>query len=357
VDWAAAAALGGTLVCHAGARQIGVITRALRQHGRPADEASVLVYDATTPAQHTVAGSLDDIAERAVPDRPALLVVGAAAGLRDHLRWYDRRPLFGRRIVVTRAREQAAELVGVLEELGAEAIAMPAIRIAPPEDAPALDAACAQADRFDWIVFTSVNGVEHFMRRFLERRDIRDLKGVRICAVGPETAAAVTRLGIRVDLTPSEYRAEAVAAALTGHEPVAGRRFLLPRGQLARELIGDELRRAGAEVEEVVAYRTLPGSESGSQDVYRMLLDQRIDAVTFTSASTVRNFAQMLGADQSVDLLRTTTVAVIGPVTADAAQRLGIAVTVMPENYTVPALVQALVDHFRQHPEPTTVPR
>jgi uroporphyrinogen III methyltransferase/synthase len=304
-----------------------------------------------------VAGSLNDIAERAVPDRPALLVVGAAAGLRDHLRWYDRRPLFGRRIVVTRAREQAGELVGVLEELGAEAIAMPAIRIAPPEDAAALDAACAQADRFDWIVFTSVNGVEHFMRRFLERRDIRDLKGVRICAVGPETAAAVTRLGIRVDLTPSEYRAEAVAAALTGHEPVAGRRFLLPRGQLARELIGDELRRAGAEVEEVVAYRTLPGSESGSQDVYRMLLDQRIDAVTFTSASTVRNFAQMLGADQSVDLLRTTTVAVIGPVTADAAQRLGIAVTVMPENYTVPALVQALVDHFRQHPEPTTVPR
>lgn len=356
VDWAAVGALGGTLVCHAGAKQIALVTRALRQHGRPAEEAAVLVYAATTPAQQTVQGTLADIAERAEEGRPALLVVGAVAGLREHLRWFDRRPLFGRRIVVTRAREQAGDLISMLEDLGAEAIAMPAIRIAPPEDDAALDAACDAADSFDWIVFTSVNGVEHFMRRFLERRDVRDLKGVHICTVGTETAASLARYGLRVDLTPDEYRAEGIVAALTAHEAVAGQRFLLPRGQLARELIGDALRSAGAEVEEVVAYRTLPGSESGGQEVYRMLLDRRIDVVTFTSASTVRNFVQMLGADQTVDLLRTTAVAVIGPVTAETAQQLGIAATIMPEKYTVTALVQALVDHFRQHPEPVTVP-
>jgi uroporphyrinogen III methyltransferase/synthase len=355
VDWAAVVATGGTLVCYAGARQIDAIARALMSHGKPPAEAAVLVYDATTPAQLTVQGTVADIAERAVPNRPALLIVGAVAGLREHLRWFDRRPLFGRRIVVTRAREQAGDLLVMLEDLGAETVALPTIRIAPVEDLSEIDTACDTADTFDWIVFTSVNGVDHFMRRFLERRDVRDLKGVRICAVGSETAASVTRYGMRVELTPSEYRAEAIVAALSDHESVPGRRFLLPRAQIARELLADELRKAGAEVAEVTAYRTLAGSEAGGQDVYRMLLDRRIDAVTFTSASTVRNFVQMLGDDQAADLLRSTTVASIGPVTAEAAQQLGIATTVMPERYTTVALVEALVAHFRQHPEPATV--
>jgi uroporphyrinogen III methyltransferase/synthase len=355
VDWERVAGITGTLVCYAGARQIGAITRALLTHGKSPEEAAVLVYAATTVAQETVQGTVGDIEQRALPDRPALLIIGAVAGLREHLRWFDARPLFGRRIVVTRSREQAGELVALLEDLGAEAVTIPTIRIEPVEDTAELDAACDTAERFDWIVFTSGNGVTHFMARFLDRRDIRELKGVRICAVGPETAAMVTRFGIRVDLTPSEYRAEGLIAALSEHEDVGGKRFLLPRAQIAREVVGEELRKAGAEVTEIAAYCTVPETEGAGQDVYRMLLDRKIDAVTFTSASTVRNFVHMLGDEQAVDLLRTTAVAAIGPVTAEAAQQLGITAGVMPETYTVPALVEALVEYFREHPEPAAV--
>ena len=356
VDWERVAGINGTLVCYAGARQIAAIARALQSHGKPPAEAAVLVYDATTPAQQTVQGTIGDIAQRALPARPALLIVGAVAGLREHLRWFDSRPLFGRRIVVTRSREQAGDLIRLLEDLGADTIAMPTIRIAQADNAGEIDHACDRADTFDWIVFTSTNGVDHFMRSFLARRDIRDLKGVRICTVGPATTATVERYGIRVDLTPSDYRAEAIVHAFNTRGDVNGRRFLLPRGEIARELLGDELRNAGAEVVEVAVYRTLLGSESGGQDVYGLLLDRRVDAVTFTSASTVRNFVRILGDEQTVDLLRTTTVAAIGPVTAEAAQQLGIVTTVMPAHYTVPALVDAIVAHFRQHPEPVGVP-
>ena len=355
VDWGRVAAVSATLVCYAGARQIEGIARALLSHGRSEDESAVLVYDGTTGAQITVPGTLGTIAERARPDRPALFIVGAVAGLREHLRWFDTRPLFGRRIVVTRSTEQAGDLIRLLEDLGAETISMPTIRIAPVEDPAELDAACDEADAFDWIVFTSVNGVEHFMSHFLARRDIRDLKGVRICAVGPATAAQVGRYAMRVELTPPEYRADAIVDALGAHGGVDGMRFLLPRAEIAREVLVDELRRAGGDVRDVAAYRTL-GAEAGGPDVYRMLLDRQIDAVTFTSASTVRHFARLIGEEQAADLLSGTTVAAIGPVTAEAAQQLGIGTVVVPEQYTVPALVGALVEHFKTDPVDVTVP-
>ena len=356
VDWTHVAGIRGTLVCYAGASQVPAIARALVSHGKPPDEAAVLVYDATTPAQRTIQGTIGEIAHHALPDRPALFIVGAVAGLRDHLRWFDRRPLFRRRIVVTRSSDQASELVRMLEDLGAETVSMPTIRILPAEDPAAIDAACDTAETFDWIVFTSVNGVEHFMTRFLARRDIRDLKGVRVCTVGPATTARVQQFGIQVDVTPAEFRAEGVLAALGEIDELDGARILLPHAQMAREVLGDELRKAGADVVELVTYRTEIGGEPG-QDVYRMLLDRRVDAVTFTSASTVRNFVRLLGAEQAADLLRTTTVAAIGPVTAEAAQHLGITAAVIPDEYTIPALVGALVAHFKNHPDPLTVAR
>jgi uroporphyrinogen III methyltransferase/synthase len=272
--------------------------------------------------------------------------------LREHLRWFDDRPLFGRRIVVTRSREQAGELVEMLEERGAEAIQAPTIRIAAPEDMEALDRACLEAGAFTWIVFTSANAVDSFMHRLLATRDIRDLKGVRLCAIGPSTAQRLTRYGLRVDLTPAEARSEAVVEALTEAGPLKGSRFLLPRADIAREVLADQLRDAGAEVSEVIAYRTLlaGGERDGDHDVYRMLLDRQIDAVTFTSASTVNNFATIYGEEQAADLLNTTVVASIGPVTAEAAQQLGIKTTVMPERYTIPDLVDALVQHFSAQP-------
>jgi uroporphyrinogen III methyltransferase / synthase len=348
VDWARLAGLGATLICYAGSRQIDTVTKALLAHGRSPEERAALIYDSTMPSQRTVEGTLADIAGRAYEGLPAILVVGAVAGLRQHLRWFDNRPLFGRRIVVTRSRPQADELIDMLEERGAEAIPAPTIRIAPPEDEAALNRACAEAATFDWLVFTSANAVDAFMERLLDTSDVRELKGVKICTVGESTASRLTRYGIRVDLSPEEFRAEALVEALKGSGDLQGKRFLYPRADIARDVLADELRAAGVIVVEVVAYRTLLGDpeRNGDYDVYRMLLDRRIDAVTFTSASTVRNFAQILGPDQAADLLRTTVVASIGPVTAEAAQQLDIATTVMPERYTIPDLVDALVEHF-----------
>src|SRR5262249_728638 len=201
-------------------------------------------------------------------------------------------PRSGLRIVVTRSSDQAGDMIEMLEERGAEAIAAPTIRTAPPEDPAPLDRACAEASTFDWIVFTSGNGVDRFMSRLTATGDVRDLKGVRICTVGPSTSARLERYGIRPDLTPAEYRAEALLDALKGFGEITGTRFLLPRADIAREILADELRAGGADVVEVVAYRTLVGNgeRNGDHDVYRMLLDRQIDAVTFTSASTVTNF-------------------------------------------------------------------
>ena len=348
VDWARLAAAGGTLACYAGARQIGAIASALLAHGRPPEESAALIYDGTTAAQETIEGTLGDIAGQARESGPALLVVGAVVGLRQHLRWFDDRPLFGKRIVVTRSIEQAGELIEMLEERGAEAIPAAAIRIAPPLDAAPLAEAAARASEFDWIVFTSGNAVDSFMDRVLAAGDVRDLKGVRLCTIGPTTATRLSRYGIRVDLTPAEFRAEAVVEALKATGDLAGKRFLLPRADIARDILAEELTRAGADVTDIVAYRTIPAApdRAGAPDIYRMLLDRKIDAVTFTSASTVRNFVAMLGEDQAVDLLAGTVVAAIGPVTAEAAQRLGIQVNVMPRRYTIPDLVDSLVAHF-----------
>jgi uroporphyrinogen III methyltransferase/synthase len=348
VDWSRLAGVAGTLVCFAGARQISSLTQALIEHGRSAEESAALIYDGTLPSQETIQGTLGDIASQARDGDAALLVVGPVAGLREHLRWFDERPLFGKRIVVTRSLEQAGEFIEMLEERGAEAIPAPSIRIAPPDDAEALGRACEEASTFDWIVFTSGNGVEYFMERLLATSDVRELKGVRICTIGPSTASRLARYGIRVDLTPPEFRAEAVVEALKATGDLKGKRFLLPRADIARDLLADALREAGAFVLDVAAYRTIPAraDRDGGQDIYRMLLDREIDAVTFTSASTVKNFVAMLGQDQAVDLLSSTIVASIGPVTAEAAQQLNITTNVMPKRYTIPDLVDALVEHF-----------
>jgi uroporphyrinogen III methyltransferase/synthase len=348
VEWAGLASATGTVVCYAGTRQIHAMTQALMSHGRPADETAALIYEATLPSQRTVEGTLGTIASLADPQRPALMVIGAVAGLRAHLRWFDNRPLAGRRIVVTRSREQATELIDMLEERGAEAIPAHAIRIAAPEDPAPLAEACRNAGSFDWIVFASANAVDSFMQGLLTNGDVRDLHGVRLCTVGPSTASRLQRYGIRVDLTPAEFRTDALVQALTGSGSLKDQRILVPRADIARDRLAEELREAGARVVDVVAYRTLPGGadRDGAHDVYRMLLDHQIDAVTFASASAVRNFVTMIGQEQAADLLHSTVVASIGPVTAEAAQQLGIETAVMPERYTIPDLVDALVEHF-----------
>ena len=193
------------------------------------------------------------------------------------------------------------------------------------------------------------DAVDSFMSKLTPAADVRELKGVRVCAVGPSTASRLLRHGIRADLMPAEYRAEALLDSLRGTGPLRGKRVLLPRADIARDGLVDELRQAGADLTEVVAYRTTlaQGDRADGRDIYRMLLDGQIDAVTFTSASTVQNFAQIHGQDQAADLLGGTVVASIGPVTAEAAHQLGITTTVQPQRYTIPDLVDALVEHFR----------
>ena len=353
VDWEKLATLGGTIVCYAGPHQLAGIVTALIRNGRDPEDRAALVHNGTLPDQTAVVGTLAEISE-AVGETstpwPAILVVGAVVGLREHLRWFETRPLFGKRILVTRSREQAPELVDLLEENGASVVAAPMIAITPPDDLAPLDEACAKVGSFDWIVFTSVNGVDHFTSRLMAGpRDVRDLKGVSICTVGPSTAERLTRYGLKVNLMPDEFRAEAIVGALDASGDVAGKRFLLPRADIARAHLAKALADAGADVTEVVAYRTVPVTpeSDGTPDVYRMLLDKAIDIVTFTSASTVRNFAKLIGAEPAVDLLSTTTVACIGPITAEAAEQAGIRPAVVPSTYTLPALVDAIVAHVR----------
>ena len=301
-------------------------------------------------------GELATLAREPRFREPALLIVGRVTGLREHLRWYDDRPLFGKRVVVTRPREQAAELVDMLESLGAAVIEAPAVRIVPPEDFQPLDDAIATVGEYDWVVFTSVNGVDYFLQRLQAGSyDARALAGVKLCAIGSGTAERLAKYWLRVDLVPGEYRAEAVAEALRATGEVAGKKFLLPRADLAREMLADELRRLGGEVNDVVAYRTVavePEREH-EPDIFRLLLDKQVDVVTFTSASTVRNFCRLYGADAVADLLRSVTIACIGPVTAEAAQQSGIRTSIMPSEYTMPALVRAIVEHFERTPPMT----
>jgi uroporphyrinogen III methyltransferase/synthase len=352
VDWTSLARLDGTIVCYAGPNQLPHMLQALLSHGRPAEDSSALIYDGTLPTQETTMGSLGDIArvvKQSNDRRAAILVVGRVAALREHLRWFDARPLFGKRILVTRPREQAAEFVSLLEAAGADPIEAPMIRIAPPHDYAALDDACDRIDSFDWIVFSSANGVDALLVRLLASpRDLRDLKGVRLCAVGTATAERLGRHGLKADLVPHESRAEAVVHALERHGDLRGRRVLLPRADIGREVIGDELRRRGADVLEAVAYRTVKVDleREGGPDIYRMLLEGRIDVVTFTSPSAVRSFVQLLGAEPAADLLQKTVVASIGPVTAEAAAQYGIRTSVVPAHYSVPALVEAIVHYF-----------
>jgi len=352
IDWASLARLGGTVVCYAGPQQLPRILESLVSHGWPEETQAVAVYNGTLPDQETVSGTIPEVLQalRDTPRRaPATLVVGRVVGLRPHLRWYDERPLFGRRVLVTRPREQAAELVDRLTMLGADAIEAPLIRIEPPADFGPLRAAAAAPDAFDWIVFSSANAAHAFMIAVRDGGgDARSLKGPRLCAVGTATADKLRQYGIHVDTVPGEFRAEAVVAAIKAAGPVAGLRVLLPRADIGREVLTEQLRHAGAVVTDVVAYRTVldDAPREHDPDIYRLLLDGKIDVVTFASPSAVRSFVKIYGAEPAADLLKNTVVAVIGPVTAEAARHAGLPVTIQPETYTVAALVDGIVEHY-----------
>ncbi|MBI3455889.1 MAG: uroporphyrinogen-III synthase, partial [Candidatus Rokubacteria bacterium] len=273
------------------------------------------------------------------------LVVGEVIRLRPRLRWFERRPLFGRRIVVTRPRAQAARFAGVLEAYGAAVVALPTIRLEPPDDWGPLDGAIARLAMFGWVIFTSANGVAAFRERLAAARlDARALAGARLAAIGPETAEALARGGLRADVVPTEYRAEGLVESLRGHI-APGSEALLVRAAEAREVLPHELRALGTRLTVVPAYRTVPVKE-GADAVIGLLETRQVDAVTFTSSSAVRAFMKLLAPEEIRRLLGGVVLAAIGPVTAATIGEYGLEVRVMPREYTIPALADAIAAYF-----------
>jgi len=348
LDWSHLATGVDTLVLLMGVGNLPRIVEQLLAHGRPADTPVALVRWGTTPQQQAVGGTLADIVDRvqaAGLRPPAVTIVGEVAGLRRHLGWFEALPLFGQRVLVTRTREQASVLARRLRDLGAEAVELPTIRIAPPSDWEPLDAAVRALPEYDWVVFTSANGVRFFWQRLeLLELDARAFHGVRLAAIGPATAAELAARGLQADYVPEEYVAEAVATGIASVSDLAGCRVLLPRADIARTALADLLGEAGARVDEVAAYRTLqPAPEGDLRDLL-----ERITVATFTSSSTVQNLAAM-AAEAGLDLgeaLSGATVACIGPITANTARDLGLEVDVVAGEYTIDGLVEALVRYF-----------
>lgn len=349
-DWASVARLAGTIVCFVGPRQVPHVANALVSNGRNASETAAFIQRGSLPAQRTLSASLGDIAARVAEADgvgPGVLVIGKVVGFREHLQWFDNRPLFGRRVLVTRSRNQAPDLVELLELNGAEAIEAPVLRIGPPSDPGPLDRAAASVRSFDWVVFTSTNAVAALVGRVLdEAKDIRALAGPRICAVGPGTASRLTRFGISPDLEPEDHRPAGVVAAMADAHGLKGARVLLPTDSSEADPLHAALRSAGAEVTAAGAYRAITAEGDVHLEMYRELLERRIDAVTFTSANTVRAFLEIYGEEQAPDLLAGTVVATIGPGAADAATLAGIRVDVPAEGATMAALVDGLISYF-----------
>ena len=351
LPWDALARQGGTLVLLMGMRQLPAIMAALIAHGLPVDTPAAAIRSGTTAAQATVVATAGTLAERvraAGLAAPGVVVVGSVVMLRERIAWFEQRPLFGRRIVVTRPRAQAGALADLLEAEGAEVIPFPTIAIAPPADPTPLERAVATAGGYDWILFTSANGVEAFFARFAAaRRDLRELAAVRLAAIGPETAAQLERRLLRVAVLAADYRAEGLVAALAG-EDLHGRRVLLPRAAGARPVLPEALRARGARVDELIAYRAVPPAAADVAGLTAALEAGAVDAVTFTSSSTVRNFVELLGRAATARLFANgrPAVACIGPVTAATARELGFGVDVMPPTWTAPALAAALARHY-----------
>jgi len=346
VDFHLLARVPGTIVILMGMRHLASIVDELLASGKPATTPTAIVQWASRPDQRTVTGTLGEIVEKsrtAGMGSPAVVILGDVVRHRDHLRWFDRRPLFGRRVLVTRAREQAGTLAEALWDEGAEPVLAPTIEIDEPADPAPLRAAALGADRYDWIVFTSANAVRRFFDALITAGgDVRRLGRVRILAIGPATAEALHPFGLRPDLVPAEHRGEAAAQVLLDLEPMAGKRILLPRAEAAREVIAERLRAAGAIVESVVAYRTVMPADADKATIGARLAAGEIDAAAFTSSSTLRNFVEMFGAAA----LARVVVASIGPVTTQTARDLGVEVQVEANPYTVEGLVRALAAHF-----------
>ena len=343
IKWDKLATGVDTLVFLMGVENLPHITAKLIENGRPATTPAAVIRWGTKPEQRvletTVGRAAQDVAEQGLKP-PAIFLVGEVAALRQQLAWFDTKPLFGKTVLVTRAREQASALTNELEKLGARCIEAPAIKIVEPESYQPLDDALKKLAQYNWVIFTSANGVERFFERlWSEGYDCRALNNAKVAAIGSQTAAKLKNYGIKADIVPPEFRAEGIVDALQG-EIQPGMNILLARALEARDVLPEKLREMGASVNVVPVYRTVTGT-ADRESVREQLTSGAIDVVTFTSSSTVTNLLQLLGTD-AAELISKTKVACIGPITAETCEEYGIKPDVKAEEYTITGLVKAI---------------
>ena len=334
-----------TLVIFMGIFSIREIAAEIMRHGRSGDTPAVAVRWGTRPDQETVAGTLATIADRieqADLKPPATVIIGEVVALREKLDWFEKLPLFGRKIVVTRAADQSAELCDRLRSLGADPQELPVIALEPPTDPAPLDRAIENLARYDWLIFTSVNGVRFFLERLDQsRHDLRCLKA-RICAIGPATRQAIEDLHLKVDLMPEEYVAESLVKAFAS-EDLAGKKMLLPRAAVARDVIPVDLAKLGAQVDVVEAYRNVvpPGAPARAREIFAS--EKRPDWITFTSSSSVKNLLAITGRE----VLEGVRIASIGPVTSSTLCAHGLQPTAEARQFTIDGLIDAILAFYQ----------
>lgn len=354
VDWAKLATGVGTLVILMAVKNIDLLVQKLIENGRNPETPVAIVRWGTRADQETLVSTLKDIVSEAKEREvrpPAVIIVGEVVRLRETLSWYEKKPLFGQRILAT--REHATDFEP-LEELGAEVVEFPTIEIQPPVDYSGLDTALGKVHTYSWLIFTSANGVRYFFKRLFDLgKDIRELKGIKICAIGTKTAAEIKKYGIQVDLIPEEFNAEGLIEAFMKQQAASpqsplpkpqmlkGLRFLLPRAEVARETFPDKVRALGGEIDLPVAYRAVKPEHKGMR-LKRFLREGRITIATFTSAATFNNFMEIMD-DEAYELLKGVTIAVIGPVTARAVEKTGLTVGIRPKESTVEAMVNEII--------------
>jgi uroporphyrinogen III methyltransferase/synthase len=359
IAWDKLATGVGTIVVYMGIKNLESITQKVIKHGRDPQTPVAVVRWASTSEQRTVVGNLGNIAEVVRKNNikpPSLVIIGEVVNLRDTINWYEKRPLFSKKVVVTRTRDQASELVNLLENYGAECIEYPTISLEKVDTYEILDRALAEIDSYHWVLFTSINAVDYFFNRLFEQgKDVRDLKGPKVAAVGRVTAEALAGRGIKADLLPDEFTGDGLAETLIS-EGVTGLHILIPRALKAREILPERLSDAGAEVTVAPVYQNvLPKSSSGEQlkdDLCQALEEKSVDMLTFTSSSTVKNFVTLLdlNLDELQKLMSGVAIATIGPITAKTAENYGLKPDVQPAEYTIPGLVESIVTFFTSQP-------
>ncbi|MBN2375592.1 MAG: uroporphyrinogen-III C-methyltransferase [Sedimentisphaerales bacterium] len=344
IDWPSLGKWKGTLAFYMGVKNLRLNCDRLMENGMSPERSAAVIEWGTTTRQQTVmgtVGTIAEVAEAAAIKAPAIVLIGEVVKLREQLQWFEKRPLFGKRIVVTRARAQASELAERLEQLGAEVLECPTIRVEQPDDVAALEKAAAQVGQFDWLILTSVNGVDAFFDALLVAGfDARQLGGVKVCTIGPATAARLHGYGVVADLLPGRFVAESILEAFAEMEQVKGKRILLARADIARSDLPEGLRELGAEVSEVTAYRTV-ADESGQEEFLEALEADKVDWITFTSSSTVRNFLGMIDLGKLSG--KKFRVGSIGPVTSAIIKKSGLRLDVEAAEYTIGGLVEAIV--------------